>query len=380
MTFKGNLEAKGSMIEASIDAKLGNRPNITADLRVPGTLDLDRLSAGASAPAARPMPGRSAQPAAAAPPSDATAPLRSLDASIKLTAGTLVLSPLRIANANLAATLQDGMVTLQYFKGNLYGGALDLSGTVDGSGPAVAFDVKGSATGISIGEMLRSTSGTNVFGGKVRASIDGRLNATGLEFKGSGATSVAIKSSLSGGAALGGYVLVGVDRALLAVGSLATGAVGAADSVVDDTVGSVLSGVTGQRIALDLGAEAKAIVVIVNRFANRDNPISGRIDIAAGTATTNSLTVQGNRATAHVTSRTSLVASTTDTTVNFFIAENPSTTYLITSARGSTSSPYLSVARGPAAARDQSPSSGPSLPIPGIGRLPLPNPLGIFGR
>lgn len=380
VTFKGNLQAKGNSIDASIDAKLGNRPSIAAILHVPGTLDLDRLSAGSGAPAAaRPAPVRGAQPAAA-PPADGGAALRGLDASIKLTAGTLVLSPMRIANADVAATLKDGVITLQHIKGQLYGGALDLSGIVDGSGPALAFDVKGSATGMSLGEMLRSTAGSNVFGGKVRATIDGRLNATGLELKGSGATSAAIKSSLSGGTALGGYVLVGVDKAFLAVGSLATGAVGAADSVIDDTVGSVLSGVTGQRIALDLGAEAKAIILIVNRFANYNSPISGRIDIASGTATTNSLTVQGNRATAHVTSRTNLVASTTDTTVNFFIAENPSTTYLMTSARGPTSSPSLSVARGPAAARDQSPSSGPSLPIPGIGRVPLPNPLGIFGR
>jgi AsmA-like protein len=382
-TFKGNFQARGNWIDASVDATLGNRPNITADLQAHGPLDLDKLSAGSGAPvaAARPAPGRGGQPAAAAAPPIDTAAMRSLDASIKLTAATMIMSPMRIANAELAATLKNGVITLQRFKGGLYGGTLDLTGTVNGSGPVLAFDVKGSATGLSIGDILRSTAGTNVFGDRVKASIDGRLNATGIEFRGSGATSVALKNSLSGGMALGGFVLLGVDRALLAVGSLAGGAVGAAGSVVDNTVGSVLSGVTGQRLATDLGSDANAIILLVNRFANRDNPISGRLDIASGTATTNGLTVQGNRATANISSRTNLMNSTTDTTVNFFIAEQPSTTYLTTSARGPTSSPSLSVSRG-AAARDQPSSSGPSLPIPGVGRLPLPLPNlpGLFGR
>jgi uncharacterized protein involved in outer membrane biogenesis len=378
VTFKGSLQTKGDTIDAVIDAKLGDRPNITADLKAPGTLDIDRLSAGTAAPAvARTGPGRAAQPAAAAP-ADSTAAMRGLDASIKLTAGTLVLSPLRVANADVAATLKDGVVTLSHFKGRLYGGALDLSGTVNGSGAVPAFDIKGSATGISLGEMLRSTSGSNVFGGKLRATIDGTLNATGIAFKGAGATSAAIKSSLVGGMALSGNVSVGVDRAFLAMGSVASGAVGAADSVVDNTVGAVLSGVTGQRIALDLGADAGAIILVVNRFANRANPIGGRIDIASGTATANGLAVQGDRATAHVASRNNLLNSTTDTTVSFNV-DGYAAPYLVTSVRGSTSQPSLGVSRG-AGARSQPQSSGPSVPIPGVGRLPLPNLPGLFGR
>ena len=40
------------------------------------------------------------------------------------------------------------------------------------------------------------------------------------------------------------------------------------------------------------------------------------------------LAVQGNRATANISTRTNLSASTTDTTINFVIAEDPSAPYI----------------------------------------------------
>ena len=51
------------------------------------------------------------------------------------------------------------MLTVSHFKGGLYGGSLDLSGVVNGSQPALAFDFKGDASGINLGEMLRSNVG-----------------------------------------------------------------------------------------------------------------------------------------------------------------------------------------------------------------------------
>jgi len=101
------------------------------------------------------------------------------------------------------------------------------------------------------------------------------------------------------------------------------------------------------------------------------------------------LVVQGNRAAANISTRTNLAASTTDTTINFMIAEDSSAPYLITTARGPMSSPSLNVTRG--SAKDppgmvntltngisggvqQAPSIIPKVPVPNI---PIPN---IFGR
>lgn len=381
--YKGTVVLNGQAIEGSIDAKLTGKPVINADLRA-NVLDVDKLGGGSGGGTAR-APARGQQ--AAAKPID-TAPLRSVDGSLKLSAGTLASGSLRIGNADLAATLKDGVLTVQHFKGGLYGGSLAMTGTVNGSKPALAFDFKGDANNLIIGEMLRSTSGTNQFGGAVKVTIDGKLNASGLSIRGGGTTADQIKASMAGGTQLSGHIFVGADKTLQMLGTAATGAAG---GVIDQTLGNVL-GAVGQRSGVGVGNLLNAISLVLNRFVNHDSPIAGQLDIAGGVLTDKGLTVQGNRATARVSTRTNLGNSTTDTTINFIIAEDPSAPYLITTARGSTSSPSLNVVRGTAKdppgmastlpgvsnilpGGQQQPAGQPSRsPIPNI---PLPN---IFGR
>ena len=131
--YKGNLVLNGQALDGSIDARLTGRTTVNADLRAT-TLDLDRIGgSGGGGAAARPA-GRGQ--AAAAKPID-TAPLRSIDGSLKLAAGTLISAPMRIGNADLVATLKDGVLTVQHFKGSLFGGSLALAGTVNATQPAL---------------------------------------------------------------------------------------------------------------------------------------------------------------------------------------------------------------------------------------------------
>ncbi len=322
--YKGNLVLNGQALDGSIDARLTGRTTINADLRA-NVLDLDRIGGSGGGAPARPA-GRGQ--AAAAKPID-TAPLRSMDGSLKLVAGTLVSSPLRIGNADLAASLKDGVLTVQHFKGALYGGSLALAGTVNATRPALSFDFKGDANNIILGEMLRSTSGTNQFGSAIKVTVDGKLNANGITLRGGGTTSDQIRASMAGGAQLGGHIFIGADRALQMLGSMAAGA---ASSVIDQTLGNVL-GTIGQR-GMSPTNMLNAISLVLNRFVNHDSPISGHVDVAGGVLTDKGLSVQGNRATARISTRTNLGASTTDTTVNFYIAEDSSAPYLITTARG----------------------------------------------
>jgi uncharacterized protein involved in outer membrane biogenesis len=376
--YKGSLVLNGQAIEATVDAKLAGRPNVTADLRTT-LLDLGKLGAasGAKPGSAR---GRPADKAADQPID--TAALRSVDGTLTLEAATLVSSPLRFTNASLSATLKDGVLTLSQFKGALFGGTLDLSGVVNASQPALAFDIKGGARDIYIGEMLRSMSGKNVFGGTVKITVDGKVSADSIVLKGSGATAQQIKKSIAGGAQLSGHIYAGADKALTTLGTAATGIVG---GVIDNTLGSAL-GIVGQTAGAGVTNMLNAASLILNRFVNRDNPISGRVDIAGGVLTDKGLIVQGDRATANIATRTDLASAITDTRVNFVIAEDTSAPYLIATVRGPLASPSYGVSRG--SAKDPpgfvntlekgvtAPARTilPNVPIP---NLPIPN---IFGR
>jgi len=384
--YKGSMTANGQTIEGTVEAKVADRPSITADLKT-SLLDVDKLGTGSPPPAAaRGRPG----PAPAAAPID-TAAMRAFDASMRLVAGTLVSSPLRISNADLAITLKDGVLTISHFKGGLYGGSLDLSGVVDGSKPSyLALDLKGNASSIGVGEMLRSMSGSNQFGGSVKVTVDGSLNASGITVKAAGATSAQVRNSMAGGAQLGGHLFVGADKALTMIGSAAAGAVG---GVIDNTLGSAL-GIVGQRGGVGVSNLLNAASLVLNRFVNRDNPISGRVDIAGGVLSDRGLLIQGDRATASIATRTNLAASTTDTTVNIMIAEDGSAPYMIATVRGPLSNPSYNVVRGtakdPPGFMNTLTNAGsqvispveriipnvPNVPIPNI-----PNPLGgLFGR
>jgi uncharacterized protein involved in outer membrane biogenesis len=336
--YKGSVTLNGQTIEGSVDARFAGKPTINADLHA-SVLDLDRLTAPGRGGGAAPARG---QPAPAA--KSTAGPLDGVDGSLKLAAATLISGSNRIGNADLAATLKDGVLTIAHFRGTMHGGSVAFSGVVDGGQPAMSFDLKGDASNISIGEMLRSSGGSNTFGGTVKVTVDGRLNATNISVRGAGATADQIKRSLAGSAHLGGYVHIGADKALTTLGTAATGVVG---GVIDNTLGSAL-GIVGQKGGVGVGNILNAISLILNRFVNHNNPISGQIDIAGGVLSDRGLVVQGNRATANISTRTNLANSTTDTTVRFFIAEDSSSPYLITTARGPTSNPSYNVTRGTA--------------------------------
>ena len=358
--YTGSIVVNGQPIEASIDVDLsGSKPVLAADLRT-NALDLGKLRGSASAPRPpRGMPARDAQPIGT--------PLRGIDGTLKVSAASVGGMAVPVGSTEIDATLKDGVLNVAQFRSGLYGGTLSLSGVIDGSQPSLTFDLKGEATNLNIGDALRRTMGSNEIAGLITIILDGRLNATGLELRGAGTTMAELRAAMAGRASVSGHVQARADKFLQMLGSAATGAVG---GIIDATIGNIMSAL-GDKGGAGAGNLLNAISLVLNRFVNHDNAISGDVEIANGLLTDKSLAVQGNGATARILTRTNLADATTGTTVNFVLAEEPSTPYLVVTARGPLASPAIHAERG--AAKDPAGTTGirPKLP-----HVTLPNPFG----
>ncbi|MDI1286829.1 MAG: AsmA family protein [Reyranella sp.] len=373
MSYKGSVVADGQPMTVAISADhLAGRPHITADLKVE-TFEFDKFFRGRSAP--RPYErGR-----AAASDEIDTASFRKFDGTFRLATAALGGAQGRLGNADIAAELKDGKLTLTHLKGALYGGALNLSGVVDATQPALSFHLKGTADGLRIGEMMRASSGTNEVGSMIKVALDGVLNANDIMLSGSGTTAAGLKASLAGGARLGGHVYPSANRFLQMIGAAAAGATGGA---IDFTLGNIAS-LFGERGGIGVGNILNAVSLVLNRFVNHDDPISGGVEISHSMLSDRDLRLQGSGATASIHTRTSLENATTETTIDFFLAEEPSLPYLIMSVRGPLAGPSFSATRG--GAKDppgmtsiikeveKVPSMLPSIPMPSFH---IPNPFG----
>ena len=226
VSFDGNLVAVGTAMTGHIDATLGKRPNITANLRIPGTLDFDHwlgVSAARrpSAPApvqaaAAAAPGAAAAGAVAvpvAPPRAATgkpidlSALRAFDATLTLETSAVAIASLKVTYADMQASLKNGVFKIAKLTGQFYGGAVDFNGTIDATKDALTLDLQGSLQGIYLGEMLRGTGGTNTFGNQdLMVSVDGKINVMNIALKGSGTSPEQIRNSLNGSGQVSGYI------------------------------------------------------------------------------------------------------------------------------------------------------------------------------
>ncbi len=120
------------------------------------------------------------------------------------------------------------------------------------------------------------------------------------------------------------------------------------------------------------------------RYVNHDNMLAGHLRRRGWHGHRPKPDVAGNGATASIITRTDLTRATTDTTINFVLAEDPSTPYLIVTALGPIAS--LAVprrawnAKDPPGIFDKLPSlprvTVPSISIPHIPLPHIPNPFG----
>ena len=210
------------------------------------------------------------------------------------------------------------LLTLAKLTGQIYGGGVDFSGTVDASGNVLAVDVKGDVRGIYLGEMLRGTAGTNNFGNEdLTVAIDGKIDATNIAVAGKGRSPQEIRDGLAGSASVGGTLYPNVVKGSASFAQFASG------------VASVFS----QEMAFNN--------FILGAFINRQNALSGAVHLNGATVTTQNQTIQGQNATATITSQTNIAQGTTDTTVQVVGGSDR----FVATVKGSLAAPTLTTTR-----------------------------------
>ncbi len=336
-SFSGDLVAMGSEMTGTIDATLGARPNITATLKVPGTLDIDQWLGVSAAPVpvtvSRPVPGRA--PSVVAPrlpdgtarastakPIDLSA-LRAFDASLTLFTRSIVVSSLRINYGDLSATLKNGVFKVSKLTGQFFSGGVDFTGTADASKATLSLDLAGSLQGIHLGEMLQGAAGSNAFGNdNLTVAIDGKVSIMDIGLQGGGNSLEEIRNSLTGRGQLSGQFLATVTKGSLSLASFATG------------VGSIFSTEMGFGSA------------VLRGFINNHNNVSGDISLAGNVLVLHEHAVLGQNAKAIISSQTNLVSATTDTKIQLDVGATGTVDYVMT-VQGPTASPTMTTTSGP---------------------------------
>lgn len=315
ISFAGTLAALGTQMKGSVGAAFGARPDITVNLRVPGTLDVDRLLGIAPASA-----GAAGAPSPTRPAADGSfdlSALRAFDATLTLETSAVVVGTLKILYADLQARLRNGRLALSKLTGQFYGGAVDLSGTLDASQNALAVDLAGSLQGIYLGEMLRGTAGRNSFGNDhLTVAVDGKIDVLNISVHGSGRSPGEIRSSLTGRGQVGGYLYPAVIDGSLGFASFATG------------VASIFSTEMGFSSA------------VLSAFVNQQSTVRGDLVISDGMVALYNHLVQGQNGVALINSRNSLASATTDTTISLDTGQRGSADYVVT-LTGPVSSPTM---------------------------------------
>ena len=196
---------------------MGAVPTVTGSLVMP-SLNLTPFMAGGT-PAAAPAPARPgaappARPAApgAAPGAIDPAPLRAVNADLKIEARQIQANTFRADLAKLGIKLAGGVLALTLEPVQLYGGAITGVVTVNGARAPLSVNPNIQIKGIHGHDLLSAVGATD--------RLDGTLNAT-ANLTGTGSDAKAIQNSLAGTAAfqfangaLRGYNLAGMFRAI----------------------------------------------------------------------------------------------------------------------------------------------------------------------
>lgn len=316
-TFRGRLEVGGMPMSGELSSTLGARPRVTAALRSPAGLRLDRWLPPTSGFGAESAGGSWTNASASPRRESLTAPLRAFDATFALTAPDLSWGPFTLQSVDVAARLDGGVLQVTRLAGVFEGAGLDLTATIDARHAAPIVDVRGGVHGIDISHAIAVAGSANEFGAdQLAVALEGTLNLEGLAVRAEGDTMEELFASAVGRGVSHGEVRASVVRGSASFASFATG------------------------LASLFSTEMGFTSAVIDGFLGNWLAARGGFAVAGGIVTFDEHTVRAPHAMAYVRSRLDLRQRTVDASIALDTGTPGSMDYLM-SVSGPLESPTL---------------------------------------
>ena len=261
--------------------------------------------------------------------------LKAFDLEFELSSEAILLAEgSRLDEAEVAASLSDGVFELTRLTGTLFGGELSARGTLDArETPAASLSID--ARQVSSGPLVAKTFGPR--------ALDGPLDWQ-ADLKAEGANPNAMIESLNGEGSVSGRVTM---QPQLLLGPRAGELLDRSDRAGE--LGQQLS----QQLGAALGAEVKiggltqALDFVGTAFTQERAKLTGSFAVAEGIVTTSDLTLDGLEGRAEVRGRVNLPAWRLDLTTELFRARDaPDTPFVVTRQQGPLGAPNVAITGG----------------------------------
>ena len=262
--------------------------------------------------------------------------LKTVDLDLTLAADALVLADgSRLEDAELAATLNDGLLDLDRLSGTLFGGDLNASGTLDArETPAGSLVVD--AQQVASGPLLARAFGLQALDGPIDLTAD--LNAKG-------ASANAMIESLAGDGRVSGRVTVDPRLFLGPQAGQLLQREGAGDGQLGQQLSDMLGDAFGAEVRI--GGLTQALDFVGTAFTQERAKLTGSFAVAEGIVTTSDLTLDGLDGRAETRGRVNLPTWRLDTTTDLFRAKDaPDDPFVVTRQTGPLDAPDVAITGG----------------------------------
>ena len=304
----------------------GDRPALDVDLAT-GPLPIAAVLASVQGPARAGDTGNTAdralEQAWLETPFDLAA-LQDIDATVRLTSAAWLYRDSEVLDTRLEADLRRGKLRLKRLSGSIYGGTVDLSGSLavgDAGRPDVALDATLAATDLEIVRLLSTLTDFDRVRGPV--SLEAKVSAKGR-------SPAELLARLTGRGTVAGR---------LTVKARPQGAASTALLALLDGQGGGQSGGQGG----SQGGAADPSHLVLNAFSGQPARLSGTFGLTEGTLRTSNARIDGAGAQAVARLRADLSEGEMDSRIDLYRRDDLQDSYLTVELRGPMADPRLRV-------------------------------------